>query len=435
MNYPYMILFFKQRGLSTTECAIIFGCLPIVNGLTRQLIGSVADKFQIHKLMTVVACTISPILMNCLLLIPPVETLVSGSSTSLLCSTRNGSLACFNENNSSITGVTSLTNANMFWKQNNISALPDCIATSSFDIGPLCNGETYDEIDILESAEISSFAGVCKVDCFNQMNGPDSVRKDSRFGSTFWMSFCLYFLTFNTYSSLWVLLYAMTYAILGEKRHDFGKQRVWGSIGCILASVISAVTMNKSSTEMNFLPCFIGFTVWILITGTAAAFFKVPHISRNPRIAKDLYKLVRQPQIMLLLVVVFILGFLWGAVETYMFLFLRTLNADSFVLGASIFVRETVEIPALFYSGKVIKKIGHVRCIYIVLLAYVVRYLGPSFITNPWWELPFSCLKTVVFSIGFTAISVYGSAISPPSMHATLQAMVQNLHFGIGNLY
>ena len=41
-------------------------------------------------------------------------------------------------------------------------------------------------------------------------------------------------------------------------------------------------------------------------------------------------------------------------------------------------------------------------------------------------------MESIVFSIGFTAVSVYSSLITPPSMHATLQAMVQTIHYGIG---
>ena len=122
--------------------------------------------------------------------------------------------------------------------------------------------------------------------------------------------------------------------------------------------------------------------------------------------AKDIRTLLKQPQIILLLAVLLIMGVLWGAAETFLFVFLRSLNASSWTLGSCLFVQYIGEIPALYYSEIVIKRIGHVKCIYIVLVTYSIRYMETSLIPNPWWELPYSCLKSMVFSIGFTAVSV-----------------------------
>ena len=278
---------------------------------------------------------------------------------------------------------------------------------------------------------------LCRLDCTKYpeelLNPPESKRE--MFGKTFWMIFCLYFMAFNIQGSLWVLLYGMIYTILGEKRNNFGKQRMWGTLGAIITAIISAIAMNKygsTTNEITYTPCFVGFGVWITITGVAAMSFKLPHIPRNPTMTRDILTLLKQPAIFLLFVILLIMGFLWGAVDTFLFVFLRSLNASSYTLGACMFVRYLGEMPSLYFSGRVINRIGHIGCLYIVLFAYSIRYLGTSMISNPWWELPFSCLKSIVFSVGFTAVSVYGSLITPPSMHATLQAMVQTVHFGIG---
>ena len=241
----------------------------------------------------------------------------------------------------------------------------------------------------------------------------------------------------NLQGSLWALFYGMIYAILGEKREDFGKQRMWGTIGALTTSLLSGVAMNKYGSvtpEITYTPCFIGYAIWTVIIGIAAMFFKVPHMTRNKTMTKDMLKLVKQPAISLLFVVVFVMGFLGGAADTFLFVFLRTLNASSFMFGVILFVKFFGEVPALYFSGRIMKRIGHIRCIYIVLFCKFVRFLGTSFITNPWWEVAFSAVSSVVFGIGFTAVSVYGSLITPPSMHATLQGTIQTIHFGLGRL-
>ena len=71
--YPFMILFFKQLGLTNTECAVICGVMPIFNGFYKLVIGAVADKLQRHREMMLISALTSTVMMSCLLLVPPVE--------------------------------------------------------------------------------------------------------------------------------------------------------------------------------------------------------------------------------------------------------------------------------------------------------------------------------------------------------------------------
>ena len=446
-----MILFFKQLGLTNTECSIIYGSLPIFNGFYKLFIGAVADKLQRHKEMTLIFSLISALLMSCLLFVPPVEEKMvpapEWNQTLYYVCKRGGSSAvetvvCTVQNASNLHPVQDQSRiSSVEWfktKHHELNNHSSCsqAANSLLVVDPNgCDAATTEDENTTHSLQGSEY--LCRLDCTKypeELLYPPGSEKEM-FGKTFWMIFCLYFVAFNIQGSLWVLLYGMIYAILGEKRNNFGKQRMWGTLGAIITAIISAIAMNKygsTTNEITYTPCFVGFGVWITITGVAAMFFKLPHIPRNPTMTRDILTLLKQPAIFLLFVILFIMGFLWGAVETFLFVFLRSLNASSYTLGACMFVRYLGEMPALYFSGKVIKRIGHIKCLYIVLVAYSIRYLGTSMISNPWWELPFSCLKSIVFSVGFTAVSVYGSLITPPSMHATLQAMVQTVHFGIG---
>ena len=447
-----MILFFKQLGLTNTECAVISGVMPIFNCFYKLVIGAVADKLQRHREMMLIFALTSTVMMSCLLLVPPVEESLppepeSDRTLHYVCEMdRRGHLDMIECN------VYNASNVHPFvaksgldqeeWHQIKHTELEEQ-SNCSEELNGLslvedgCLGANFLSERNGNNSEYDNF--ICKLDCTkypNELLSPSQPVKEM-FGKTFWMVFCLYFVGFNVMASNWGLLYGMNYAILGEKRNNFGRQRMWGTFGALITSVISAIAMNKYGSvkpEINYTPCFIGFGVWTVVTGISGMFFKLPHMIRNPTMARDLFKLFKQPAIFLLFVVLFIMGFLFGAVETFLFVFLRSLGASSWTLGACLFVRYLCEIPSLYYSGRIIKRIGHIKCLYIVLICYSIRYLGTSLIPSPWWELPFSAMKSVVFSIGFTAVSVYTSLITPPSMHATLQATVQTIHYGIGIL-
>ena len=365
--------------------------------------------------------------MSCLLLVPPVGNQRSSGSqwiADVYClHNKSTSLVCLSSTNNE--GAISLScSMDAGYQSTNLRQCSDLYQN-------MAGINTYSELELKNQSQSDR----CKLNCSVVNSGKSDNSKRQLFGKTFWYTLFLLSSASIMFSTIWAFLYAMCYAMLGENRNVFGKQRVWGTIGAIITSIISAIAMNKygsAKPEITFTPCFIGNGVWLIATGVSAIFCKLPHIPRNNTMAKDLYILLKQPQIILLLTVLFIMGVLWGTFDTFLFVFLRSLGASSWVMGACLFVQYIGEIPSLYYSGRIIKRLSYVKCVYMVLLAYSIRFLGTSLISNPWWELPFSCLKSVVFSIGYTAVSVYASSITPPSMHATLQAMVQTVHFPLG---
>ena len=70
--FPFLTLYLKSLGLTTTECSIIFGTMPILSGMAKMVFGAVADKFQKHRQMSALFCVLSPAIICCLLLVTPI---------------------------------------------------------------------------------------------------------------------------------------------------------------------------------------------------------------------------------------------------------------------------------------------------------------------------------------------------------------------------
>ena len=424
-SVPFMILFFRQMGLTPSECSIILGSLPLTNGVFRLIVGAITDKLQRHRETVLLFGIISSILNSCMLLVPPVpKTIIENQLAKKLNKMCNG-------NGSQTMYCTIL--------RNNVS--------DSYHLTGFCQENPNHELTMPDCSrfveDTDAFGNsdrnfVCALFCNVTDFDATVVILGEPFGKTFWTLFAIFFFSYNIYFAIWPLLYGMTYAVLGKERNKFGEQRVWATVGAMITSIASAFALNKYGShqnDINFTPCFVGFAICANITGISLMFLPVPNMPRNPSMAKDVLALLKQPRIFAMFVVLFVMGFLWGAVETFLFWFLRSLGASSWTLGACLFMGFIAEIPSLYLSGRIIKKIGHVNCLYVALCAYCVRYLGTSLIPSPWWELPFISLRSIVFSVGYTAISVHSSAITPPSMHATLQSMVSATHFGFGKFY
>ena len=167
----------------------------------------------------------------------------------------------------------------------------------------------------------------CNFDCNSTYIAEPKAQYEAPFGKPFWSHLALNFLTFNIAFPMYPLLYGMTFSILGEKKHLFGKQRVWGTYGMTISSIMTAFALNKygggDKSDITYTPIFIAFGIYVVFSGFAVQFFKLPHTERNPAMAKDFLQLVKQPLLCVLFVVLFIMGFLWGATETFLFWFLR----------------------------------------------------------------------------------------------------------------
>jgi hypothetical protein len=72
-------------------------------------------------------------------------------------------------------------------------------------------------------------------------------------------------------------------------------------------------------------------------------------------------------------------------------------------------------------------------CLYIAFVAYTVRFIGYSFLTNAWFVLPIELLHGLTFGLMWAAATSYGSIITPPGMSGTIQGLISGVHFGFGN--
>lgn len=81
------------------------------------------------------------------------------------------------------------------------------------------------------------------------------------------------------------------------------------------------------------------------------------------------------------------------------------------------------ELPFLFLSGWVLRKISHIHAMSLVLFGFAVRFMLYSVLSNPWWVLPIELMQGVTFGIFYATMPSYASLVAPPGTEATLQVL------------
>ena len=451
--FPFLPMALTQLGLSPAEASLIYGIIPFVSAVTRVLTGSFADKLQAHKIILMTFCVCTGVIFLGFLLIPPAprpqcELQIVSASVSAGCSNeRDPSLisVCVtdSENAAISSGNSALamncSNVDCFARellQLNMSiqnraaseTFPECRPTTAKNSGQTCfQGFVENALD-----EVSF--------CFQQgehLNCSSALQtcsKRTKYDRTFWIAFAVSLLGYIGFAPTSGLMHAIAYAMLGEARDTWGKQRCFGTLGFLIAALIIGIIMQliSSDSETNLTANFVSYFALFVLTAIFVYFYEIPGEVKCGSLLTNLNVLARNPIIVSLFSLVLLLGTTMGTIETFLLLYIKELGGKDLLLGLSLFMNCVMEVPALYLADMYLGKLGYVNCLYLTCVAFSVRFLAYGFIHNPWLVLPVNFLHSITFGVMYCTAGAYGSANTPPGMHGTIQGSIQALHFGFG---
>jgi len=92
------------------------------------------------------------------------------------------------------------------------------------------------------------------------------------------------------------------------------------------------------------------------------------------------------------------------------------------------------EIPVLFFSTAIMRRIGVKRLFALGLAGVAVRLLAYGFVTSVWQVLPLQLLHALTFGAYHAASVTYISRVTPPQMKSTAQTLFAACTMGAGGL-
>lgn len=517
---PFIPLYMKQIGLSSTQTGIIYGIMPFVGFLVRPIIGALLDKFQKHKLGLILCILFSGVFYMLMLVIPSDTTSYMSVETKISCNEYDSYIHdCFqNQSNECPLGFESLhlslnkthhstiSNLSVSIHGENSSAPYSVIPSETIDSYPKtscsvickpitqfpgevcftdqpelkqCLGEQTSPAnlefmiyDILGSTKevIADRQVVGNLECldFSMHNVTVGQRK-------YWNMFCDHETEFNCHLKcdlgvseqcvtkyahvirdkfiLFLVIYlfaniafapvlsmgdAIAYDILGDsQRGKWGKQRLFGTVGFMLFALSSTFIMyeiSSSNKEIDFSVSFYIFGVLSAIAMMSVWMMSVSGNISSKNIMVHIWSVMKHPQIVMFLCVIFFFGIYTGAIETFLFWYLEeeTVGYFQVIPGLCLAIACSTETILLFVSGTIIKRVGHLTCIYIVFVAYAIRMISYSFLDSVFGVLPIEVLHGITFGIMWATSTSYASIISPPGISGTVQGLLGGIHFGFG---
>lgn len=502
---PFIPVYMKQLGLSSTEAGIIYGVMPFIAFFVRPFFGAVADKLHKHKLILML-CTFLTGILYCLLLVTPEKSSTADTEnmisvqTQIQCNTVDSYIVdCEKTKNES--GVIVLQNCDQslraFSQQLENSSHVNCSLTCSVTIAPMnlyvCFTEDvtpkFDETCVdrwNDSGDGQSFQFAvndlsyiimddvtkpsmvysgdncanydlknvsynghsfwqftcnaeavfdCKVTCSENLHKYCLKVTNSELSNTFWIFFVIFLFCNIFFSPVLSLVDAIAYDILGEKRGRWGRQRLWGTIGFAIFAITSTFIMDilsKTKQSGSYNVSFYIFLGLTTISTILTYFLKFSETIHCRQMFKNITALFKYPRIVVFLFLMTLNGIMNGVIEAFLFWYLQDLGGTQIIFGLCLVFNCTTEVIALLFAGKIIKKLGHVLCLYMALVAFSLRFFCYSFLTKAWYVLPVELLHGFTFALMYAAASSYASIITPQGMSGTVQGLIGGLYFGFG---
>ncbi|KQS69962.1 uncharacterized protein Dere_GG24569, isoform C [Drosophila erecta] len=285
---------------------------------------------------------------------------------------------------------------------------------------------------------IASGAVECMMQrCTFTMNAPEICPPDYKETDEiiFWVYFLLRFLATTMLSAGVTIMDPIALTMIEKYGGDFGRERLFSSIGMAIFSPITGIMIDYSSRGLGYTDYSAAFYTYdVLLVISTMSVLMMPLGEKLPadNVFRDLWNLLKMPHVIAFICFLFVLGNFWGFIESFLFLYLKELGAPNYLLGITITVGTVSSIPFLYGAEKITRIFGHVNLIIIAFFSHAGRLVGYSFIENAWWCFPFEAMESLSCHLMWVAAATYCSILAPKSLLATLIGVLGMAHFSLG---
>lgn len=474
---PFLPVFFRYVGMSAEKTGIILGCQTIVKFLGSPFWGAVADKFRKHKLVMLITLAVSSSIVFGTAFIPPKRNKNSGEFQMNCCfvcqakrnsdkletsgpegipinivSSSNGIMAAHvlnksslvdqvnpgtcNSHDSAALGLPSLSldknSSGLFTF--NVTRFSSC-QTILLDAS---NCELYSSLTLtkVKTEDGCNSTQITQLTICKNRNVKHKSLDDSR---TFALLMGLILLAsfFMVFESGIADASVVKYLIKIGRPRDYGKQRIWGGFGWGIFSVLAGMANDKveESLQVNkYLASFSMYLALIFLTMLCVSKLHTSHLaaSERPAILKTLASILPNFKVVSFLLVLLLNSIANGFIFMYLFIYLEELGANNLLMGITLAVSISAEIPLMYVSGFIIKKISHEGVFILTFMAFALRVFCYSVIPSAWYVLPVELLHGITFGMMWPAATSYVGIVAPHGMAATLQGLASGVYFYLG---
>lgn len=459
---PALSVYGHELGLNAASVGVVLTVVPFVVFLVRPLIAGISDRLQ--KIMPVLVCIIVFEAISLLFIssVPSLRTsseqdtglslqlnLTASNATGSLVGIENQSCVAEHFKNSSVhCSLTCPCEKGSHTSGDNASE--SCMLHHGVGLQPVSanlSSEFYllsNESEALPSAgfKFKEAAVTCSANCSVDLlpclekSADSAPASEDMHSLQFWLFLLLTCLIRIAISSAFSLSDTACFQQLGDKPQDYGLQRLWGTVGWGIMAPLSGLLIDYVNAWLgykSFVPGFYMAVGLMAIQCVIGCSWRMGPSTQNKSILRNVGSLLRKPRHLCFLLDIFVVGSCSSIHWYYIYWYLQDLQASKLLMGLTLATQSFLgDLPFMFLSGWLISKLQHINVVRLAFLGFFLKFLGYSFMHNPWWAIAIELLQGPTYGSFYVAMTSYARSISVPGTEATFLSIIQGVFDCLG---
>ncbi|KPA76610.1 hypothetical protein ABB37_07473 [Leptomonas pyrrhocoris] len=200
----------------------------------------------------------------------------------------------------------------------------------------------------------------------------------------------------------------------------------WG-LGSLVASLIYTVTKSWVAVAAQFFVGQLGLAYCMMVVMPYEEIEKVP-----VRFKEVLHLLATNVRLTLFIFAVTMMGTGYSFITNFLFLFLKDLGGSKFLMGLTIVLTVSTEIPLFQMSERLHQMFTERHMMTIAMSVWTFRVVCYSLLRNPWWVLLIEPLHGVTFSFMWLPSVHLVARAFPPKLSSSATGVLFTFMSGVG---
>ncbi|GMF10307.1 unnamed protein product [Phytophthora lilii] len=226
--------------------------------------------------------------------------------------------------------------------------------------------------------------------------------------------------------------------LLDKVGGEYGKQRLFGALGYGAGAYITGLIVAVAGISWSFNVSLVLGLSSLLVLRTIppmqhSRLLDVESgIVKQPSFIVSARLICEKRDVLVLLGVVFLMGLMYGVLSSFLTLNLYNLSGENAqIVGIAIMCETASELPAFFYSHKLIARFGIVNVLLMSITGYALRVSYYAVMTNAWGAIPFEFLHGVTYGLAWAACTQYVYSAAPPGCQGTIMGVLNAVQNGL----
>lgn len=222
------------------------------------------------------------------------------------------------------------------------------------------------------------------------------------------------------YSAPATLMDSTALAMLGERREDYGKYRLGGSFGFIIASLSAGYLFDFVGLRVMF----IAYAVVMLAFAGVALLLPTMPTQLTAQAKGDMGRLLRSSTWLIFSASIFLVWIGINASITFLGVALSEMGANQSLIGIMATAGAVAELPFMLFSGWFLRRYGPVRLLIVAMLLMISRFVLLGIMPTPEWAIAINAINGPAYVFFWNSAVTYANRLAPPSMSGTVQGLL-----------